>query len=102
MTGFTAPEVIDGRFAGWETDATPDRVYVPGTPNGANIDFELRHTEDGRLALPVYSTLADFERCCGPRSPWIAIRADGVDECAALCGADVVVWGASLLAEVPS
>ncbi len=94
---FVAPDVIGGRFAGWESgDVDPGQVYVPATVTDTDVEFELRRTADGRLALPVYSTLEDLKHFCGPEQPWVGIAVDRVDECVGLCGADVVVWDARM------
>ncbi|WP_408642145.1 SAV_915 family protein [Speluncibacter jeojiensis] len=35
--------------------------------------MELRGLSDGRRALPVYTSLGAFVRCCGDRQPWLAV-----------------------------
>ncbi|GAB3439980.1 SAV_915 family protein [Actinophytocola sediminis] len=89
--------VIDGRLLGWDgDDSTTSQVFVPGTATDTEIAFELRRTEDDRLALPVYRTIEDLVRCCGAAQAWIGVYADRVEDCAALCSADLVVWDAEV------
>lgn len=94
---FVAPEVIGGEFTGWESEV--EQVCVPAMMIGEEVLFELRRTDDGRIELTVYSTPEELVRCRGPRQPWIGIRTDALDECAAVCGADVVLWDEPVLVE---
>lgn len=54
----------------------PPVVYVPCVEHvrdPAEAAIELRQTEDGRLAIMVYSALDRLEFCCGVRQPWVLL-----------------------------
>jgi hypothetical protein len=74
-----------------------ETVYVPSqrlSAGAAAVAPEVRHLDDGRLALLVYSTLELLVAGCGKAQPWMAVRLErpgSVDELARLAGAEVVL-----------
>lgn len=81
----------------------PAKVYVPCTgpgPDGSETTLELRHTEDGRLALLAYSSIDRLVDCCGHHQPWVALSALKLSAIAAARSFDVVLLDASLPAEL--
>lgn len=87
---------------GGGASAGPGSVYVPlhGLPDGGEAVCELRSLVDGRLALLVYESAEELVECCGRAQPWMEVLADRVDELRAATGAEVVVPGLSLPAEL--
>ena len=52
----------------------PPMVYIPcgryqTQDGGSTLAVELRHTEDGKLALLAYSAIDRLVRCCGEQQP---------------------------------
>lgn len=67
-------------------------VYIASQPL-ANPDatLEMRETDDGQLAVMVYSSLETLVAGAGPQQPWIAVSRERVDELVRLSGADGVL-----------
>jgi hypothetical protein len=78
---------IMGDFVERSADAAeqdiPPVVYVPCAPSAPDDDdlsVDLRETQDGRLALMVYSGPERLTACCGPHQPWVALRAAELEQ----------------------
>ena len=81
------------------TSALPSVVLVPSRPLPADADrafLVLRGVEGRGLVLPLYSSLAELVRCCGPDQAWVALPADIATTVAADAGAAAVVLDAVL------
>lgn len=52
-------------------------VIAPARPGagerGGELAFELRQLADGRVALPVFSTVAELVRVLGRYQPWVCV-----------------------------
>lgn len=69
-------------------------VYVasqPLTAQDAEATLEMRETDDGQLAVMVYSSLETLVAGAGKHQPWIAVPRERVDELVRLSGADGVL-----------
>ncbi len=94
------PTGWDGRFS--EQPQPDDVVFVAsqrfrrGDPEAT---LELRHTEDGRLAVLAFSSLERLVEGCGEAQPWIAFPHEHLDELVRVSGADVVLWDVALAPE---
>lgn len=78
----------------------PPVVYVPCSstePQDGQLSLDLRQLEDGRTALPVFSSTESLVRCCGPNQPWVAMPSDKLDGLDNLIGYD----GLLLDVEIP-
>ncbi len=54
----------------------PPMVYVPCdrvSPGDEELNVDLRPTNDGQVALLVYSALDRLVSCCGPHQPWVVM-----------------------------
>lgn len=81
-----------------EVHLLPDRVFVPARPGGPRGPLlEARDLSDGRVGLPVYSSLGRVIRFCGGGQPWILVNVDRLPALRRVGGFHVVV----LDAEVP-
>lgn len=64
----------------------PPVVYVPCSstePQDGQLLLDVRQLEDGRTALPVFSSTESLVRCCGPSQPWVAMpseKLEGLDD----------------------
>ncbi|WP_407650865.1 SAV_915 family protein [Actinoplanes lobatus] len=56
----------------------------------------MHHTEDGRLALLVYSSLELLVDCCGTGQPWTQIPVTDLDRIQALTGFELVLIDARI------
>lgn len=69
-------------------------VYIASQPLAnpdADATLEMRETDDGQLAVMVYSSLETLVAGAGPQQPWIAVSRERVDELVRLSGADGVL-----------
>lgn len=69
-------------------------VYVASQPlAGADAEatLEMRETDDGQLAVMVYSSLETLVAGAGAQQPWIAVPRERVPELVRLSGADGVL-----------
>lgn len=60
----------------------PGEVYVPTEPSHdheSELTINLRRTENGQLALLVYSTLEHLVASCGENQAWVQIPTDELD-----------------------
>ncbi len=93
-----APAVFGSEYAGDDTDEEPPPqeqapLYVPckAVAKGAGeVELELRTSEEGELALVVYSDLETLVACCGESQPWLAVPTDQVETLASQAEADVI------------
>lgn len=77
-------------------------VYVPlhELPHDGEAMCELRTLTDGRSALLTYPSARELVDCCGPGQPWMEVPAARVGELRDATGAEVVVTGVELPAEI--
>lgn len=61
--------------------------------------LELRHTDQGELAVLAYGSLDALVDGCGPAQPWICLPAERLDELVGRSGADGVLWEPELSEE---
>lgn len=61
------------------------------TTHDAEATLELRETDDGQLAVMVYSSLEALVAGAGQHQPWIAVPRERVDGLVRLSGADGVL-----------
>jgi hypothetical protein len=75
-----------------------DVLFVPTRPRDASgrVQLELRSLPDGRLALPVYTSIPNLVRCCGPFQHWSALGTSGFDSVKATTGFDVALVDARI------
>lgn len=75
-----------------------DVLFVPTRPRDASgqVQLELRTLPDGRLALPVYTSIPSLVRCCGPFQHWSALDGSGFDSVKASTGFDVALVDAGI------
>ena len=79
--------------------APPATVLVPTLPVAAGdreVSVVLRQVEPGLVVLLAYSSLARLVAGCGPRQPWVSVRAEVVDELASSAGATAVLLDVAL------
>lgn len=70
-------------------------AYVPSrraTAGDEDVTLELRTTEDGELAMLVFSSLDLLVAGCGEAQPWVAIPWERVEIVMHLSGAEAVLW----------
>lgn len=95
-----APAVIEpGSFSEDDDQAPADDesqpgatvVYLPvAAPMGEgqqNATVQLRHTDAGELALPVFSSLDTLVANCGEDQAWISVTTAALDDIVAQSGA---------------
>ncbi|MFD4179707.1 SAV_915 family protein [Rhodococcus sp. NPDC058514] len=75
-----------------------DVLFVPTRPHDASgrVQLELRTLPDGRVALPVYTSIPSLVRCCGPHQHWGALGGSGFDQVKAATGFDVALVDARI------
>jgi SseB protein N-terminal domain len=70
-------------------------VIAPARPgaDGRNgeLAFELRQLADGRVALPVFSTVAELVRVLGRYQPWVCVPLGTVEEAISRAGVSLMV-----------
>lgn len=57
-------------------------VFIPSLRVVAGTDRfwpELRRLVDGRLALPVYTSVGDLVAACGPHQAWVAVPVEALE-----------------------
>lgn len=77
-------------------------VYVPAQelrPGDDEFQVELRYTEQGELALLVYSALDRLVDACGDAQPWALIRATDIAGLRDRLGYDLILLDAPLPTE---
>jgi hypothetical protein len=82
-----------------DSDDESSLVYLPSQPvrrGDREAVLELRHVEDGSLALLAFSSLEDLVAGCGEHQPWVAVSAEHLPELQRLSGAEHVLWDAEL------
>lgn len=66
-------------------------VIAPARPGagerGGELAFELRQLADGRVALPVFSTVAELVRMLGRYQPWVCVPLGTAEEAISRAGA---------------
>lgn len=80
-------------------DSAGSTVFVPTREmqrGDSQFLVEMRHLQDGRLALLTYSSLDELVECCGDLQPWVQLPADRVEEIRGVAGAEVVVMNQAL------
>jgi hypothetical protein len=55
------------------------------------LAFELRRLADGRVALPVFSTVAELVRVLGRYQPWVCVPLGTAEEAISRAGASLMV-----------
>ena len=58
---------------------------------GGELAFELRRLADGRVALPVFSTVAELVRVLGRYQPWVCVPLGTVEEAVSRAAGHVVL-----------
>lgn len=64
---------------------------VRGRDRSGRFWIERRTLPDGRIALPVYTSVAALVRCCGPDQRWIGLNTAGMATVRRDPGYDVVL-----------
>lgn len=85
-----------GRLLGGVTDpahAFPPVVYVPCAPTQTDEDLtiDLRATQDGRLALLVYSAMDRLIVHCGPAQPWTIMATIDLEQVRLATGFELIL-----------
>lgn len=77
-------------------------LYLTCRPGASTerAEIEMRHLEDGRVALMAYSALDRLEHCCGPHQPWVLYRTEELGTLKVLFPYDVVLFDQPLPEEV--
>ena len=91
--GVLADDVI-GADRGW--------MFVPSRPvlgPSEHVHPELRRTEDGRLALLAYTSLAALVAGCGRHQSWVLVPADWFERMRIECRFDTIAINATLPAQ---
>lgn len=65
-----------------ERPQLPPVLYVPtgGTRPDGSTELDLRRTQDGKLALLVYTALDRLVDRCGSEQPWVVVHTAALDE----------------------
>jgi hypothetical protein len=63
----------------------------PGADGRKELAFELRRLADGRVALPVFSTVAELVRVLGRYQPWVCVPLGTAEEAISRAGASLMV-----------
>jgi hypothetical protein len=71
----------------------PPLVYVPCSPEQTAAEFtvDLRRTQDGRLALLVYSAMDRLITHCGPGQPWTVILTRDLEQLRQTSGFELIL-----------
>ncbi|WP_092531534.1 SAV_915 family protein [Amycolatopsis arida] len=77
-------------------DEAPTVLYTPTAAplRGAEAALVLRELADGRRAMLVFTSLDRLVDGCGDEQPWLALRAEAIEEFRYLAQADTVLWDA--------
>lgn len=76
------PDVMTYQHSQLEAEDTAAPVFIPSLRVTAGTDRfwpELRRLVDGRLALPVYTSVGDLVDACGPHQPWVAVPVEALE-----------------------
>ncbi len=90
-----------------ESEFDPDRqhaqpnvpVFIPSAsaPDGdGHAEIQLRRTNEGELALPVFTSAQTLVACCGEDQPWVAFYAESLPDLVAATGADGIAQDAEM------
>lgn len=83
--------------------AEPTVLLLPSVPGGGEDGrpaLALKPLDDGRLALPLYTSLDRLVAGCGDRQPWVAVIDSEVEQLFQNSGADVAIVDAELSEDV--
>lgn len=69
---------------------------VPGAAEDGGPALALKPLEDGRLAMPLYTSLESLVAGCGEVQPWVALEESTVEQVFLDSGADVAMVDAAL------
>lgn len=92
-----SPDDVDG--SALHDVSAQGTVFVPTQRmrrGDAEFLVEMRHLQDGRLALLTYSSLDALVEGCGDAQPWVEVPAERVEEIRDVVGAEVVVMDQAL------
>lgn len=80
-----------------QAELIPPVVYLACAVAGTeSFTPDLRTTEDGRVALLVYSALDRLVDRCGPGQPWVVVQTAKLDAIDAYAPHDVVLLDAEI------
>lgn len=103
FTVATATRGLEGESAmttaALDSAAGTELVFVPAdVPSGpdSGAQLQLRHMEDGRLAVLAYTSLELLVAGCGPRQSWIAAPVEELETLQSLAGFDVIAVNVEL------
>ncbi len=75
-----------------DTESEPSVVYLPCQrpmrSGERDSTLQLRRTDQGEFALPVFTSVDNLVTCCGEQQAWISINTTDLDGIAAQAGAD--------------
>lgn len=95
--GRARPAVLDAD----ESWHLPERVCVPARPDTSHGTLlDVRELTDGRLALPVYSSMEQLIACCGAAQPWLMLLAGRLPAVQRTVGFDVLLLDVDLPPEL--
>jgi SseB protein N-terminal domain len=74
----------------------PEIVLAPARPDvrpghDADVVFEVRRASDGRLALPVFTTVERLVTALGPEQPWVALPLPNIQHIVGAAGVPRIV-----------
>lgn len=84
-------------------EGTAATVFIPSLRVVAGTDRcwpELRRLVDGRLALPVYTSVGDLVEACGPDQPWVAVPVESLERLREQAVVDTIAVNMSIPPEV--
>jgi hypothetical protein len=83
------------------TELIPPVVYLAcGHTERESFVPDRRTTEDGRVALLVYSALDRLLDCCGVHQPWVVVPTEKLDEIDRYAPYDVILLDTEIPAEL--
>lgn len=84
-------------------DAQPDQPHVPVFVPAASepdedghAEIQLRRTDAGELALPVFTSVQTLVTCCGEDQAWVAFYAESLPDLLSATGADAIAQDVDL------
>lgn len=84
--------------------AIPELVIVPARPvagEACTVQFEVRAQADGRIVLPVFSSVAALVRALGRYQPWVCVPLRTARESAARAGLAQMILDPEVTASSP-
>lgn len=79
----------------------PPVVYLAcGQVENGTFTPDRRSTEDGQVALLVYSALDRLVDCCGPNQPWVVVPTEKLDAIDEYAPYDVILLDNDIPAEL--